>query len=394
MSLFKPVTIEQSAAKVGIFAPQGAGKTTTAALLAIGFSATYHSKAPVFMLDTENGSDYLEPIFKAEGVPLLVGKSRAFADMKAGIREAEKAKACAYIVDSYTHPWQELTQSFKDKSNRKRLEFHHMDQLKSLWRTWVDLMLNSPLHVIVAGRRGFEWGEEEDRDDDGRTKLVKLGSKMKGESEAGYEPSLLIEMEAIQDADARIKKTRAKKGTIVHHAYVLKDRWRTLNGRTFTFKDINEYKPGDFRKVFEAFNPHWSKLAIGAEQRAVDGERTSEALFTDSGHSLYQAQQTRRDIVLEEFQATLGGKLWPGQDATSKAMKLAAVEAIFQTRAWKQVEQYRLERLEDGLSVLRALEEHLKVATVDGPDELAARITMLRDHLDAERGAEQAAAVL
>lgn len=394
MSLFKPVVIEQSAAKVGIFAPQGAGKTTTAALLAIGFSLTYHAKAPVFMLDTENGSDYLEPIFKAEGVPLLVGKSRAFADMKTGIKEAEKAKACAYIVDSYTHPWADLTQSFKDKSHRKRLEFHHMDQLKSMWRVWVDLMLNSQLHVIVAGRRGFEWGEEEDKDDEGRTKLVKLGSKMKGESEAGYEPSLLIEMEAIQDADARLKKTRAKKGTIVHHAYVLKDRWRTLNGRTFTFKDLNDYKAGDYSKVFHAFDPHWSKLAIGTQQRAVDGSRTSQELFDDQGTSFYQAQQTRKQIVIEEFETTLGGKLWPGSDAKSKAMKLAAIEAIFQTRSWKQVELYRLERLEDGLALLRELEEHLKVATVETPDELSARIDMLRDKIDAEHAAEQEAAVL
>jgi hypothetical protein len=393
MSLFKPVTIEQSAAKVGIFAPQGAGKTTTAALLAIGFSKSFHAGAPVFMLDTENGSDYLEPIFKVEGVPLLVGKSRAFADMKAGLREAESAKACTYIVDSYTHPWQELTQSFKDKSHRKRLEFHHMDQLKSMWRVWVDLMLNSPLHVIVAGRRGFEWGEQEDGEDG--QKLVKLGSKMKGESEAGYEPSLLIEMEAIQDADSRLKKTRAKKGTILHHAYVLKDRWRSLNGRTFQFKDINDYKASDYKKVFDAFQPHWSHLAIGTTQRAVDGGRTSEAMFDDQSEGMFQARARRVGIVLEEFEATLGGKLWPGSDAKSKAMKLAAIEAIFNTRSWKQVESLRLERLEDGLALLRSLEEHLKdCAPIDGPEELTARIAMLCDRMHTQAAEERDAAVL
>src|ERR671919_800361 len=99
------------------------------------------------------------PICDAEGVPLLVIKSRAFADMKAVARGAEDRGCCA----------------------------------------------------------------------------------------------LLIEMEAIQDAQARVTKTRAKRGSILHHAYVLKDRWRTLNGRTFSFRDLNAYEPGDYEPVFKAF---------------------------------------------------------------------------------------------------------------------------------------------
>lgn len=102
MSLLKPVAVEQASAKVGIFAPQGAGKTTTAALILIGLSKTYHNGAPVTMMDTENGSDYLKPIFDVEGVELLVVKSRAFVDMRQALREAEAMKACGYLVDSYT----------------------------------------------------------------------------------------------------------------------------------------------------------------------------------------------------------------------------------------------------------------------------------------------------
>jgi hypothetical protein len=67
---------------------------------------------------------------------------------------------------------------------------------------------------------------------------------------------------------------------------VLKDRWRTLNGRVFTFPDLNAYKAGDYKKVFETFRPHFDKLAIGKqEQRAVDPSRTSAAMFDGSGDS-------------------------------------------------------------------------------------------------------------
>lgn len=361
MSLLKEATVQQSAAKVGIFGRQGSGKTTTAMFIALGLSKTYHAGAPIAMLDTENGSDYLVEVAAAEGVKLLVIKSRAFTDMREGLKEAQGQGCCAYLVDSVTHPWQELIQSFKNKSRRKRLEFHHMDELKSTWRTFTDAYLNSPLHVILAGRLGFEWGEEE-QEDGGEKKLVKLGTKLKSESEAGYEPSLLIELEGMQDSDKRLKTTRMKKGTIVHYAYVLKDRWRSLNGRTFQFPDVNEYHAGDYKAVFTAFAPHWSKLAIGGVQQAVDASRTSEALFDHQGDSAYQQRVRRVQIVLEELEGTLVA-LWPGQDAKSKELKRLAIETLFGTRSWTAVSSKPLEALDLALRTLKLFETQAKTGT-------------------------------
>lgn len=358
MSLLKVASVEQAAAKVGLFGGQGSGKTTTSALLLIGLSKTYHNNAPVAFMDTENGSDYLVPIFEAEGVPLLVVKSRSFNDMRGMLREAEEAKCCGGIIDSYTHPWAELNDALKKKLKVSRLEFKHMDMLKTLWRGWTDQMLNSPLHVVMSGRLGYVWDREESEDGK-KGELVKLGTKMKSESEAGYEPSLLIEMEGIQTEAARARKTRAKQGTIVHHAYVLKDRWRHLNGRTFTFKDINSYKPGDYKTVFEAFRPHFDKLAIGkVEQRAVDPRRTSEALFDGAGDSAYAQRARRVQVAIEEFEGTLA-KLWPGMDAKSKALRALVIEKIFETRSWTAVTSKPLEDLEYGLSWLRLFESRI-----------------------------------
>jgi hypothetical protein len=351
MGLLKKATVEQAAAKVGIFGRQGAGKTTTSTLIAIGLSKTFHKGAPVAFFDTETGSDFVIEIFDIEGVELVVVKSRAFKDMRAALREAEQLGCCAFLVDSYTHPWIDLTGSFKAKSKKKRLEFHHMDDLKTMWRGWTDQMLNSPLHCILSGRLGFEWGEEDQ--EDGEKKLVKLGSKLKGESEAGYEPSLLIEMEGVQDSDARHKKTKAKRGTIVHHAIVLKDRWRSLNGRTFMFRDLNSYKAGDYKPVFDAFAPHWNRLVIGSEQRAVDGTRNSEDLFdSPGGQSVYAERQRRKEIATEEVQAMLV-KVWPGQDAASKAAKQAAIKQLFGVYSWRAVEEKSLDDIERALAAMQ-----------------------------------------
>lgn len=373
--LLKKATVEQAAAKVGLFGGQGSGKTTTSALIALGLSKTYHKGAPVAFMDTENGSDYLVPIFEAEGVPLLVFKSRAFKDMCAGIREAEEGGCCGYLVDSYTHPWVELNDALKKQLRVSRLEFRHMDQLKTMWRGWTDLMLNSSLHVIVSGRLGYVWDHQEGESGK-KDELVKLGTKMKSESEAGYEPSLLIEMEGIQSELARQKKTRAKQGSIVHHAYVLKDRWRTLNGRTFSWKDMNDYKVGDYVKVFKEFQPHFSHLAIGTEQRAVDPNRTSGAMFDGSGDSAYQQRARRVQIVLEEIEGTLVA-LWPGQDAKSKELKRLAVETLFGTRSWTAVSAKSLEALDAGLDAFKLFEDAVKDGRVEAVSDAVAAVGLL-----------------
>lgn len=378
MGLLKPVAIEQAAAKIGVFARQGAGKTTTSALILIGLSKTYHNGAPVTMLDTENGSDFLKPLFDAEGVQLLVAKSRAFADMRTAMKEAEGAGACGYLVDSYTHPWTELIEAYKSKSKRKRLEFHHMADLKSEWRRWTDQMLGSPLHVVMAGRLGFEWDKEEN--DEGGSDLVKLGSKMKGESEAGYEPSLLIEMEALQSDAARIKKTRAKSGTIVHHCYVLKDRWRALNGRTFQFKDINDYKVGGWKPVFDAFKPHFDKLAIGGTQHALDANRSSEHMFSEAGDSEFVMRQRRATIAQEEIKE-LASAIWPGQTAPEKRARQTVLECLFDTMSWSAVEDKPAVELEDGVACLRFIREAARIdqVNINDPAWIAGQVTKARD---------------
>jgi hypothetical protein len=381
MTLLRKAVVQQAAAKVGIFGRQGSGKTTTSAMIALGLSKTYHKGAPVAFFDTETGSDFIIELFETEGVELLVVKSRAFKDMCTALREAEAAGCCGYLVDSYTHPWLDLTGSFKAKSKKKKLEFHQMDELKTMWRGWTDQMLNSTLHVILSGRLGFEWGEE---DDDGERKLVKLGSKLKGESEAGYEPSLLIEMEGVQDSEARMKKSRAKRGSIVHHALVLKDRWRTLNGRNFQFRDLNTYKAGDYKPVFDAFASHWSRLVIGQGQRAVDASRNSEDLFdAPGGQSVYAERQRRKEIACDEVQAMLVS-VWPGQDAASKQAKQKAIKELFDVYSWKAVEEKPLEEIDRVLSVMQKFVAQTEVSKPANHDDAIALLVLCRDAVVAE----------
>jgi len=123
-SLLKEATVnEQGSAKMAWFGPQGSGKTMSALQTAIGLSHNFHKDAPIAFFDTEKGSDFARPICEAEGIKLLRVKSRAFADLLQTLKEAEQQGACSLIVDSMSHVWTEIMDSFCRQKKISRIEF-------------------------------------------------------------------------------------------------------------------------------------------------------------------------------------------------------------------------------------------------------------------------------
>ena len=107
----KPIPI-----KLGLFGGQGSGKSTSAALLAAALSREMYGGAPIFVTDTEPGWQFLRKrIFDVEGVELIQRTQPTFKAMCADIREAEKAGACVWAIDSLTVIWQELLRTFRAK---------------------------------------------------------------------------------------------------------------------------------------------------------------------------------------------------------------------------------------------------------------------------------------
>ena len=89
--------------KVGVFGGQGSGKTTSTALIAAALSKEVYSGAPIFVLDTEPGWQFLKRrVFDVEGVELIQRTTPTFKAMIGSIREAEKLGCCVWAVDSLT----------------------------------------------------------------------------------------------------------------------------------------------------------------------------------------------------------------------------------------------------------------------------------------------------
>lgn len=337
MGLFKPAQSTQAYLKAGFMGFAGSGKTYTTTQIAIGLTQYLKERGidsaskPVFFLDTETGSDYTINRFKDAGIPFYSAKTRAFSDLTSAILEAEK-DASILLIDSISHFWTELTESYAKKRNRNRgLEFQDWAFLKREWRRFTDLYVNSNVHILMCGRAGYEY--DFFTNDNGKRELEKTGIKMKAETETGYEPSILVLMER------EFESVESKRQ--IRRAYVLKERFNVIDGKEFT------------NPTFEDFLPHIELLNLGGQQLGVDTSRNSEGIIPAANSPTdWKYREEQREIYLEKIQnlMTEHGISGRSQDGKEKVIKL--LKENFDTSAWREVETFDLDRLKDGFNKL------------------------------------------
>jgi hypothetical protein len=346
IDILKPAESTMAYLKAGLLGFNGSGKTFTAKEIAIGLHGYIKSTKPIFFIDTETGSDFMIPAFKRAGIEMLVAKTRAFADVIQILKDTD-GQCDIGIIDSITHVWRELCEAYKKKKHTNRLYFQHWAELKDEWQRFTDLYVNCNTHLILCGRAGYEYDYFEN--EEGKKELMKTGTKMKVETEFGFEPSLLIEMD-------RMKKATPKNPELkgwTHRATILKDRTDMIDGEQF-----------DDPK-FEVFLPHITNLNIGGKHLGVDIERTSEREFDNNGNTERQRRVKDVAIALEEIQGEITS-MFPGTTNAEKKAKIDLVVALFETRSWTAVEGKSLEELKAGLSVLKPIAEAYGRSQVDG----------------------------
>lgn len=349
-------------AKVGFFGFQGSGKTYTSCGIAIGLCKRIENNNIAFF-DTETGSDWLIPKLKAEGLKVFQVKSRAFNDLLQTIRECEQNGIGVLIIDSITHIWRELCDSYQKKLKRTRLQFQDWNIIKGEWQKYTDLFVNSRIHIIVCGRAGYEYDTE--LDEEGNKELIKTGTKMKAEGEFGFEPSLVIEMEAIMPKKQRGKKetnlvTSGVRSKFIHRAYVLKDRSDTLNGSIIDNPN------------FESFSTHFNHLNIGGKHLGVDTFRNSENLFTIDGKPQWKKDKEMAAIAFEEIMAEIN-LIFPGKSKEENRAKIRLAKHVFGVGSSAAIADLNRETLEDGLIRIKELlnvQENVKALLSEEGGEL------------------------
>ena len=365
MDILQEAINEMAFAKVGFLGFQSGGKTLTSVAMAIGLAKAINTKEIAFV-DTETGSDWVKPIFDENNIKLFVSKSRAFSDLLSVGQECLDNNILILITDSITHIWRDLCDSYKKKWGRTKLQFQDWGIIKTEWSLWSDFFINSAIHIFVCGRAGFEY--DYDYDVEGNKDLIKVGTKMKAETEFGFEPSLVIEMErSTKDKEELEKlkkevtrddyKSRQRKqefkpeigSEVLRFAHVLKDRSRKLDGAVFCYKNDSPLE-----KVFADFKPHFDCINLGGEHRALDIDRTSEDRFKISGKPDWKIEKENREIVLEKITGELV-LTFPNSVGAERVAKLRTLDLAFKTKSWKEVEKLQYQQLELGLKKIQVI---------------------------------------
>jgi hypothetical protein len=122
------------------------------------------------------------------------------------------------IIDSITHVWEAARLAYDGRQTRAgTIPMHAWAKIKKPYKELIAWLLNSPMHVIICGRQGQVYEDDEN----GEVKMT--GLKMKAEGETPYEPHILIRMEAVRQAKGR--------GDSIVTAFVEKDRTGIIQGK-------------------------------------------------------------------------------------------------------------------------------------------------------------------
>lgn len=359
--------------KAGFLGFNGTGKSFTMALLAVAVKRHFGLPGRIAMYDTEGGSEYVDPIVQElTGQKLLVIKSRSLDDLGDTVAECIAEHHAVLMAESMTHVWRNLCDAYLARVNEERakrnrpargnLVLPDWTPLKKIWADrWGDVYLNAPLHILVAGRAGYEYDNQEDPESE-QTRLVKTGVKMRTEGEFGFEPSLLVEMDREQVLQDKVFVTKRR-------ATVIKDRFAVIDAKSELFEAATAGPA--LERVWAFFRPHVERLKAGTHT-PIDLSTRTQTGADEDGDSQWARERKTRTILAEEIAGALVKYGLDGQGREEKKLRLDLLESVFGTRSWTAIESTESAKLRAGLRAIR--EKYEQVSVEDDDDTLECRL--------------------
>jgi hypothetical protein len=263
MTTFQKPQPLKAALKIAMFGSAGAGKTFTALLVAEGLAR--HTGKRVAVCDTEQGTAFYGQEVPQRSVHQAafdfdVLHSRSITEVLAAVRALDPTRHGVLVVDSITHLWDACKAAYGGKLNRNgAIPFNAWTAIKKPYRELMHFLLATPMHVIICGRQGVEYGEDE-----ATGELAALGYKMRAEGETAYEPDLLL----------RLEQHRPKrKAPVIPTAFVEKDRTGLLAGKAIEWPQYDN--------VAKPLLPLLAPMQVAVPSEDEVGMQDAEALAKD-----------------------------------------------------------------------------------------------------------------
>ncbi len=319
---FAPLSNDHPYLKVGIDGKAGDGKTQTLAELAIGIWRRVQSTKPVVILDTENARRFLVPLFDAAKVPVVVRPVRSLVEWVDAVHRAVDGAADVVITDSLTHLWEDTMAAFCQARGVDGVEGPAAWlALKEVWhREWAALFRDAPVHLLFAARSADNYVDVLGKD--GHFESAKVGTKMRGEAEVAFEPSLLVHLR--------------RDGGVVF-AEVEKDRTDTLHGQTVALP---------LGGIFGVFAGVVDATLAGAVAPVAIEQRSSVSLFADGGGARSRCRGLVGDV------RGLLDRTWPSASAADRQTRANAMHEAFGHSSWPRIERTDEGALKAGLQRL------------------------------------------
>ena len=185
--------------RIGLSGASGFGKTYSALLMAYGITSDW---SKIAVVDTENGSANL---YAELGPYKTLSLNAPFAPERyiEAIRMAESASVEVIIIDSITHEWNGKGGCL-DQHEKLGGRFQDWAKITPRHQAFIDAILSCSAHIITTVRRKVDYAL--DRDRNGKTKVIKLGTKEL--TREGFEYELTASFEIINDKIVNYKVNR------------------------------------------------------------------------------------------------------------------------------------------------------------------------------------------
>jgi hypothetical protein len=185
----------KAALKMGLYGPAGSGKTFTALLVAEGLAQ--HTGKRIAYIDTEFGTAFYGQTVAQRAVhprafDFNVLHTKSITEVLGAVQGLDPNAYGVLVVDSITHLWDACRNAFTGRLTKAgTIPLHAWSAIKKPYKELMHLLLASTLHVLICGRQGIDYGEDE-----ASGELKSLGYRMRAEGETAYEPDVLIRLES------------------------------------------------------------------------------------------------------------------------------------------------------------------------------------------------------
>lgn len=317
MAGFTKAKAEQAALKIGLYGLSGTGKTFTSLLIGEGLAKL--TKRRVAVVDTERGTDFYAQAVKSREIHPAAFDfdtlyTKSITETIEAVRGLKPEEYAVVIIDSITHLWESCKSAYQGRMTKiGTIPMQAWSQIKKPYKELVNILLNSPMHVLFCGRQGNVWEEDEETGE-----LKKTGEKMKSEGETPYEPHILLHM----------MQRRKPDGSADVLAFAEKDRTGVLAGKTF----VNPTFDSLCGSLLPLLGQKQAQMAGEDETANQDAEALEKADMERELNSQIARDELLADIMkaktAEELKE-IGKRITPGVKKTMTSQHLSELREKF-----------------------------------------------------------------